>query len=398
MEVGSHRLTSWNPLRCSGTALPVPMLLMAKIVAVTFMLGGDRVMPAPHLPFLTPLDAFADSPAFALVLQIAFFASGLLLVFNRWPRAAAFAMGCAVLTAVVSSKSYYGNNKLFAGSILLLTGLYHPRTGPWLLRVQLVMVYFGAGLNKVMDPDWHSGQFFHNWAGARLAQPLYLWTNQFFPPLLLGKLVSWFTFLTELGLAVAFLIPRAWPVAIWVSLLFHASLLEFTGTTFNMFFYAMEAAVLAFVTWPRELIVIFDGDCGICHRIRGWMSRIDFDRAFSWQTLQSGIGDRFAVPRAALEQRLHLAADGRMSSGFRACKLMLLYHPAFYLVVAVLLAAPGNVIWASWWRRIVVGLLLAFFFPVFNPIGELVYDWVARNRYRLSSGGACAVEPGSSTS
>jgi predicted DCC family thiol-disulfide oxidoreductase YuxK len=77
---------------------------------------------------------------------------------------------------------------------------------------------------------------------------------------------------------------------------------------------------------------------------------------------------------------------------------MLLYHPAFYLVVAVLLAAPGNVIWASWWRRIVVGLLLAFFFPVFNPIGELVYDWVARNRYRLSSGGACAVEPGSSTS
>jgi len=140
MEVGSHRLTSWNPLRCSGTALPVPMLLMAKIVAVTFMLGGDRVMPAPHLPFLTPLDAFADSPAFALVLQIAFFASGLLLVFNRWPRAAAFAMGCAVLTAVVSSKSYYGNNKLFAGSILLLTGLYHPRTGPWLLRVQLGMV------------------------------------------------------------------------------------------------------------------------------------------------------------------------------------------------------------------------------------------------------------------
>jgi predicted DCC family thiol-disulfide oxidoreductase YuxK len=374
------------------------MLLMAKIVAVTFMLGGDRVMPAPFLPFLTPLDVFADSPQFALVLQIVFFASGLLLVFNRWPRASAFAMGCAVLAAVVSSKSYYGNNKLFAGSVLLLTGLYHPRTGPWLLRAQLVMVYFGAGLNKVMDPDWHSGQFFHNWSGARLAQPVYLWANQFFPPLLLGKLVSWFTIMTELGLAAAFLIPRAWPLAIWVSLLFHASLLEFTGTTFNMFFYAMEAAVLAFVTWPRELIVIFDGDCGICQQIRGWMSRIDFDRTISWQTLQSGIGDRFGIPRASLEQRLHLAADGRVSSGFRACKMILLYNPAFYLVVAFLLAAPGNGIWASWWRRIVVGLLLAFFFPLFNPIGERVYDWVARNRYRLSTGGACAIEPGGSTS
>lgn len=393
MEYGTFRVTSWNPLRCSGTALPVPLLLMAKIVAISYMLGLDRVMPAPFLPFVAQLDAFADSPRFALALQIVFYASGLLLIFNRWPRASAFAMGCAALTAVVASKAYYGNNKLFAGSVLLLTGLYHPRTGPWLLRAQLVIVYFGAGLNKVLDPDWHSGQFFDNWAGARLAQPVYLWANQFFPPLVLGKIMCWSAFVTELGLAVAFLIPRAWPVAIWVSLLFHASLLEFTGTTFNMFFYAMEAAVLPFVIWPRELIVIFDGDCGICNRIREAMARIDFDRAFTWKQLQSGIGDRFGIARAALEERLHLAADGRVSSGFRACKLILLYHPAFYLIVTMLLAAPANAAWASWWRRIVVALLLAFFFPLFNPIGERVYDWVARNRYRLSSGGACAIEP-----
>ena len=396
MEVGKHdRVNSWNPLRCDGTALPVPLLLMAKIVAVAFVLGLDRAMPAPFLPFLAPLDAFADSQQFALGLQIVFWASSLLLIFNRWPRASAFVMGCAVLTAVVSSKSYYGNNKLFAASLLLLTGLYHPRTGPWLLRAQVVILYFGAGLNKILDPDWHSGQFFHNWAGARLEQPVYLWANQFFPPLVLGKVMCWSAFVTELGLAAVFLIPRAWPVAIWISLLFHASLLEFTGTTFNMFFYATEAAVLAFVTWPRELIVVFDGDCGICNRIREWMQRVDFAGAFSWQTLQSGIGDRFGIPRAAVEERLHLLADGRIASGFRACKLIILYHPAFYLIVTFLLAAPGNAAWASWWRRVVVALLLALFFPLFNPIGERVYDWVARNRYRFSSGGgACAVEPG----
>ena len=397
MEVGSHALT--NPLRCGGTApLPTPLLLMAKLVAVSFLLSStDRWMPAPFLPFLTPLDAFAGSPVFARVLQAVFFVSALLLICNRWPRASAFTMGCAVLTAVVSSKAYYGNNKLFAASLLLLTGLYHPRTGPWLLRLQLAIVYFGAGFNKVLDPDWHSGQFFHNWAGERLEQPLYLWANQFFPPLMLGKLNCWLTIVTELGLAAAFLIPRAWPVAIWVSLLFHALLLEFTGSTFNMFFYAMEAAVLAFVTWPRELIVIFDGDCGICNRICEWMSRVDFEGAFTWKPLQSGVGDRFGIPRTALAERLHLAADGRVATGFRACKLILLYNPAFYLVLAVILAAPANAAWAAWWRRIVVGLALAFFFPWFNPAGERVYDWVARNRYRFSGGGgdsACAVEPG----
>ena len=41
-----------------------------------------------------------------------------------------------------------------------------------------------------------------------------------------------------------------------------------------------------------------------------------------------------------------------------------------------------------------VGLLIAFFIPLFNPIGERVYDWVARNRHRFSSEGACAVETG----
>ena len=398
MEVGTDTgvTPSWNPLRCGGTALPTPLLLMAKLVAVAFLLGSvDRVMPVPFLPFLSPLDAFAGSQAFAWALQAVFTGSALLLIFNRWPRASAFAMGLAVLTAVLSSKAYYGNNKLFAGSLLLLTGLYHPRTGPWLLRLQLVILYFGAGLNKALDPDWISGQFFHNWAGARLEHPLYLLANQFFPPLLLGKLMCWFTIVTELTLAVAFLaVPRSWPVVIWGSLLFHASLLEFTGSTFNMFFYAMEAAVLAFVAWPAEMIVIFDGDCGICNRIREKAMKFDFEGAFSWRALQSGIGERFGISRAALEERLHFVADGSVSSGFRACKLILLYSPAFYLVVAVLLAAPGSAVWASWWRRIIVGLLIAFFFPLFNPIGERVYNWVAHNRHRLSNEGACAVEPG----
>ncbi len=380
-------MTNWNPLRCGGTALPTPLLLLAKLVAVAFLFGLDRVMPAPFLPF-------SGSSTFALVLPVVSTASALLLILNCWPRASAFVMGLAVLTAVVSSKVYYSNDKLFAASLLLLTGLYHPRTGPWLLRLQLAIFYLGAGLNKALDPDWHSGQFFHNWAGATLEQPVYLWANHVFPPLVLGKLMCWFTIAAELGLAGIFLaIPRAWPVAIWASLLFHASLLEFTGSTFNMFFYAMEAAVLAFVTWPKELIVIFDGECGICNRIRERLTQLDFENAFSWHTLQSGLGDRFSIARAALEERLHLAADGRISSGFHTCKLILLYSPAFFLAVTLLLAVPGTAAWASWWRRILVALILAFFFPLFNPIGERVYNWVARNRHRVSTGGACAVEP-----
>jgi predicted DCC family thiol-disulfide oxidoreductase YuxK len=202
--------------------------------------------------------------------------------------------------------------------------------------------------------------------------------------------MCWLTIVTELGLAAALPFQRMWPFAVWVSLLFHASLLEFTGTTFTMFFYAMEAAMLAFVAWPREMVVIYDGDCGICNKIRRAMERVDFERAFRWETSQSGAGDRWGIARQALNEKLHFVVDGRVTRGFHACKLILLYNPALYVVLALAIAAVPEG-W-SWYRRIVVGAVLAFFFPLFNPVGEWAYSVVARNRHRIGAG-TCAVEP-----
>jgi len=380
---------SWNPLRCGGTALPTNLLLLAKLIALAFLITNHvRILPEPFLSFVPALDNL-PGPLVKTVVQVLFVTAGLALLFNRRPRVSALVMGSAVLFSVVVSKAYYGNNKTLCGLLLVMTGLWHERIGVALYRAQVIILYLGAGINKLLDPDWQSGQFFHHWASARLQNPIYQWAAQLLPPLMLAKFFCYQTIVVELGLGVLFAIRRAWPVAIWVSLLFHAALLEFTGSTFTMFFYGMEAAMLAFVVWPRNLIVIWDGECGICAKIKNWMSRVDFEGAFHWRTLQSGIGDRWGIPRYKLEQSMHLVADTRVSSGFRACKLILLYNPAFYLVVCALIAGIDSV----WFRRIFVGALLAFFFPWFNFIGEAAYNWVARNRYRFSSQGACAVEP-----
>ena len=34
---------SWNPLRCSGTALPVNLLLMAKLIALCLLLTNQEI-------------------------------------------------------------------------------------------------------------------------------------------------------------------------------------------------------------------------------------------------------------------------------------------------------------------------------------------------------------------
>ena len=46
----------WNPLRCAGTALPVPLLLAVKLIAVALLLTGHaRLLPEPFLPFIPAL-------------------------------------------------------------------------------------------------------------------------------------------------------------------------------------------------------------------------------------------------------------------------------------------------------------------------------------------------------
>jgi predicted DCC family thiol-disulfide oxidoreductase YuxK len=383
--INSSPEPSWNPLRCGGTELPIELLLMAKLIALSLLLTHHvRLLPDPFLPFLPFLDQLPPQ-AFQRTLQAIFLISAVALLFNRRARLSCLILGGTILLAVVSSRAYYGNNKTFCGLILFLTGLYHPAWGPWLVRAQVIIIYFGAGLNKLLDPDWQSGVFFEHWAGVRLHHPAYLFVASVLPALVLGKIMCWGTIVTELGLSIAFTMRRLYPLAIWVSLLFHSSLLLFTGSTFTMFFYAMQASMLAFAPWPQpKMLAIWDGDCGFCSLTKKWFERLDLEGLLEWRTWQSGVGRLYGISDAALGERLHLVAEGKIYSGFHAFQIMLLYNPLTYFVMVVLIAGP--------YPRIAAGLLLAFFLPVFRPVGEAAYNLVARNRNRLMPNSSCQVQ------
>jgi predicted DCC family thiol-disulfide oxidoreductase YuxK len=375
---------SLNPLRSDGAALPPNLLLMAKLIALTLLLTNHvRLLPDPFLPFIPGLDRL-PGPTFRLVLQTVFVGSAVALLFNRAVRASSLVLGLTILLAVGSSKAYYGNNKFFCGAMLLLAGLHVPGRSPWLLRLQLVIVYLGAGLNKLLDPDWQSGLFFHHWAGERLQHSLYLTLAPSLPPLALAKFFCWTTIAAELGIALALVIPRWYGIGIWGNILFQSALMFFTGTTFTMFFYAMTAASLAFVDWPiPKPAVIWDGDCAFCALTKKWWERLDPERFLEWIPFQDPASQRFGIPVQALEQRLHFIAGDRSYAGFAAFKMMTLYNPIFYFATAVLMVLPA--------RPYVAALLLALFFPLLAPAGEAVYNLVARNRRRLVAESRCKV-------
>ncbi|MFN3325480.1 MAG: DCC1-like thiol-disulfide oxidoreductase family protein [Bryobacteraceae bacterium] len=383
---------AWNPLRCTGTALPPQILLMAKLIALCLLLTNHvRLLPEPFLSFIPILDDI-PGPLFQSTVRTVFIVSALALLFNRSVRLSCTVLGLTILVAVVSSKVYYGNNKLFTGLMLLLSGLMKPGQDPWLLRYQFALVYFGAGLNKLLDPDWHSGQFFEHWATARLKNDLYIQASAMLPPLVLAKAMCWVTIVTELALVPMILVRRLNSLAIWLNVLFQTSLMFFTGMTFVMFFYSMTAASLILATWPRRqgVEVFFDGDCGICRKIKRLFERFDYDRLFVWIPYQTGGALQYGITMEAAQQRLQLVEDKRTYNGFGAFKIMLLRYPATYFVIALLLAGPPDS-YANY-RRAGALLIIAFFFPLFSRVGDAVYDLVARNRRKLTPGSTCNVD------
>ncbi len=381
---------SWNPLRCTGTALPPAVLLMAKLIALCLLLTNHaRSLPEPFLPFLPVLDYF-DPRLFRRALWVVYVGSATALLFNRWVRTSALLLGSSFLLALMASKLYYSNHKVLCGVVLLLTGLQRPGQDPWMLRYQVVIVYFGAGINKLFDADWRSGQFFEFWAVESLRQPWYTLAAGWLPPMALSQFMGWLTIITELALAAGFLMRRFWPYAIWGGILFHSGLLLFTSSTFTMFYFAMLATFLVFAPWPQSrVLVLFDGDCGFCNQTKNWLEKFDFDRRFDWQPFQNGGGQPWGITDAALQKRLHLVAGEKIYAGFAACKMMLLYNPVFYLATAALLAAPPLA--PALFRKVFVGAMLLFFSPLFSPIGEAGYDLVARNRHRIPAKDRCQV-------
>ena len=64
-------------------------------------------------------------------------------------------------------------------ALLFLAGLTNDKEPPYLLIFQLSIVYFGASINKFLEPDWWSGAFMDTWLGTARENPMYLYVSQF---------------------------------------------------------------------------------------------------------------------------------------------------------------------------------------------------------------------------
>jgi hypothetical protein len=334
----------WNPFRVSSASLPVNLLLMAKVLVLCFLLTGQwNLLPDRFLPFLPIFDHVASPIAFQRTLQLAFLLAAAGLLLNYRVRACCLVLAGIIMTGMLSSRLYFENNRTFTACLWFLAGLYAPGQKIPLIRYQVVILYFGAALNKVLDPDWQSGQFFENLVVRLVHQPVYIHLSAWFPALWLSKFFSWSTIIVEFILVAGFLIRRLFLPTVWLGIAYHTTLLLLMGRTFGMFYFATLSSYLAFVEWPAfPMIVVGAGTGKTLSRLGRTLSAIDFEGCLQFARRSASVPDNDISHRGLLSG-LRVEISGRSYTGIVALYMLLLYNPFTYFVFTLALALPRPV-------------------------------------------------------
>lgn len=325
--VGSlmRRGYSWNPLRCDGGPLPIPYILLGKLLVIYVAFSrtpGASHSIAPILPWLENLPA-ADSIRFGLKLGIA--CAAMLVLFNRWFRPACLFIGGAALLILLWSRLNYSNNQAFVALLLILLGSAEFKNPGWGIRTTVVLLYFGAGLNKALEPEWQSGAFMAHLFGHRFDVPWYALLREVIGVETLSPLLSWSVIAIEFLLAALFLRFRTRTWGVILGCCFHGGMIVATGGALShLFMFLMPTAYLAFLPWPESGQWRLIAHARVCAVLKFF----DVDQSFNGETAPTD------------SSWIQLIRPGHTpNSGFLSLLLLTMYLPVAWLTVGALYAA-----------------------------------------------------------
>ena len=256
MAVATTHNAAWssrlNPFRIHGTALPPNLLLMVKLVVVGLFIKGYHLsFPDAFAPFIGLFDLVPE-PWFRRAFKVLFSLSALGLMCNRAVRTNCIIIGCLFLVATLSSTVYYRNAKVFVGLLFLLTGLQGGRAPPLLIWWQLGIMYLGAGINKLFEADWRSGQYFDHFLGDIYGSSIYLNIAPLLPGNGLAMAMCWWVILAELSAGILFFLRRYHAAAVWLAASVHCGAAILVAGDYGIYLAAVLASFLALLRWPER--------------------------------------------------------------------------------------------------------------------------------------------------
>lgn len=309
-----------------GTEMQPQLLLMSKLILVLLVAHGFfNYIDDPFIPFVSQLDLFNEMPGlFKNILRIGFILFGILLLFNIRVRIVCIFLGIIIITAIIASKPVFRNHLFIVGCALLLAGLSDREGHPWLINIQLSLVYLGAFVNKILDSDWWNGAFMHNWLQYGRENPIYIEISSILPDYWFALLLSWIAICAELIIGALILSKRWRLFGVWIAIIFHSGLFALIGIRFTHFMDAIFIMFLAFLVWPkRQVIARYKNDTS--EWFRRMIRILDWDRKIIW------------IKSPEIENSwLEMEYDKTYKKNEFALRSLLLYSTGFYVLLFIL--------------------------------------------------------------
>ncbi len=102
-----------------------------------------------------------------------------------------------------------------------------PFWGVRMIRIQVCLLYFGAGLWKLLSPHWHTGQMMRWTLIGPWGTPLGFWLVNLDPPMWFFTTLTWSVILFEFTMPVALNVRKLQPYAFAAGVGFHLSVALF---------------------------------------------------------------------------------------------------------------------------------------------------------------------------
>jgi len=272
-----------NPLYVTGKAVVPELVLAVRLLAAYLLLtrefpfngnqGGGRFYPVVGW-----LDQLGSDEAFNLGVRLLFLGGIGLLMFSRFVRLGALAVGLAFVTGLLSCQTCISVAHLFTGCVFLCTALSNDVTGTGLIRFQLAVLYLGADLNKISDPDWWTGASMETLLVTKHQIKSYVQAASAFPPGFLSQITGIGVIVLQIAIAVLLLSRKTVIYAMVLALVLHLPMVLLMHMTFGPFLFALVTAYGSLLMWPRRLIC--DNRLHSPVLVR-WLGRLDFNDQLS---------------------------------------------------------------------------------------------------------------------
>ena len=341
----------FNFLCLRGTALPHELLLIVRVLAFALIFLGEEPS-GRHVPYFRFLDAMGSPALYDLTLLGIADAGFLLLLFSGYARLGCFLTGGAFLMGLLSCRGCLSVAHTYVACVFLIVSMSSRRSGTWLLKMQVVILYAGSALNKGLDLDWWNGRAFEALLVLRHHSDSYAWVSSWLPPMSLSTTLGMATVMIQAALAVCFLVPRWYTFGIVLGVGFHGVMVIFLNSTFGPFFLASMLSNLAFVDWPKGMVVTI-GASAWHGLLRETLRITNFNYMVHFAST-----DRDGTYR---DDSMEIEVDGRRIRGFAALQRLLFFNPILFFMVALFFTDPYP---PDSLRNGLIILLVVFFSPL----------------------------------